>query len=218
MSADGKLGTVAHDHVAIGSAEDRRFMSVLRAQADAVLVGGQTFRNWPLPLIEDPADLRDEDPRPDRPGPMVNAVLTRTGLLDAHPRPGRWPDPRVRLVVFGPPGLDAQAHQAHLGAELRSRVAPDVGWVLDELWAMGCRSVLIEGGGDLIFSVLRAGRLDEVFLTVAPKLIGGARAPTPLDGEGLPVDEIVDLRLRGLRRVDDELFLHYEVARAATPR
>lgn len=218
MSADGKLGTVAHDHVAIGSAEDRRFMSVLRAQADAVLVGGQTFRNWPLPLVEDPADLRPGDPPACRAGPVVNAVLTRSGLLGARARPGRWPDPRVRLVVFGPPGLDAAAHRERFGAEVRTRAEPDVTWVLDELQALGCRSILVEGGGDLIFSVLSAGRLDEVFLTLAPKLIGGARAPTPLDGEGLPADRIVDLRLRSVRRVDDELFLHYEVPRAARPR
>jgi len=51
MSADGKIGTRLHDHIAAGSAEDRRMMSELRAQADAVLVGGKTFRNWPLPML-----------------------------------------------------------------------------------------------------------------------------------------------------------------------
>lgn len=213
MSADGKIGTVAHDHVAIGSPEDRRVMQVLRAQADAVLVGGQTFRNWPLPLVEDPAALRPDEPRLPRTRPVVNAVLTRRGLLQARPRPGRWPDPRVRLVVYGGPEVDADAHRELLGAEVRTRPDPDVSWVLDELEAMGCRAVLIEGGGDLIFQVLRAGRLDELFLTVCPLLIGGAGAPTPLDGAGLPADALVELTLRDVRRVDDELFLHYQVGR-----
>ena len=207
MSVDGKLGTVAHDHVAIGSAEDRRFMSVLRAQADAVLVGGKTFRNWPLPLVEADGALRAEDPPADRRGPIINAVLTRSGVAQVSAR--RWPDPRVRLVVFGPPTLDAVAHQRALGAEVRTHDQPDVAWVLDQLEAMGCRSVLVEGGGDLIFAVLAAGRLTELFVTVAPKLIGGATAPTPLDGDGLCAEDIVNLRLSGLRRVDDELFLHY---------
>lgn len=214
MSADGKIATVAHEHVAIGSAEDRRFMSVLRARADAVLVGGQTFRNWPLPLVEDPGSLGDA-PLP-RPRPIVNAVLTRSGVVGAARGPARradrWPDPRVRLLVFGPPGLDVQAHEQALGAEVRTRAEPDVAWVLDELGAMGCRSILVEGGGDLIFAILRAGRLHELYLTISPKLIGGALAPTPLDGEGLAAGEIVNLRLLDLRRVDDELFLHYEVA------
>lgn len=207
MSADGKIGTVAHDHLAVGSAEDRRQMGVLRAQADAVLVGGQTFRSWPLPLVEDPA-IHGARPRP-----MINAVLSRHGIAQARLRPGRWPDPRVRLVVFGPPELDPVAHQRALGAEVRTRPDPDVAWVLDELQAMGCERVLVEGGGDLIFRCLRAGRLDELYLTVAPKLIGGARAPTPVDGEGFSATTIPELRLLDLHRVDDELFLHYEVVR-----
>ena len=212
MSADGKLGTVAQDHVAIGSREDLRRMQVLRAQADAVLVGGQTFRNWPLPLVEDLRALKAGDPAPTRTGPMVNAVLTRRGLLAARPRAGTWPDPRVRLLVFGGPGLDAEGHRERFGAETRCRQDPDVAWVLDELEAMGCRSVLVEGGGDLIFQVLRTGRLREVYLTVCPKLIGGSRAPTPMDGDGLAVGEIVPLRLLDVLRLDDEVFLHYEVA------
>lgn len=215
MSADGKIGTAAHDLVPVGSREDRRMMQVIRARADAVVVGGRTFRNWGLPLIEDPLDLGPDEQPIERAGPMVNAVLSRSGVLDARHFPGRWPTDRVRLVLFGAPGIDAEAHAERFGAEVRTRPEPDVLWVLDELQAMGCRSVLIEGGGDLMFQVLAAGRLDELYLTVAPKLIGGAAAPTPVDGAGLALSEIVDLRLLDLRRVDDELFLHYEVRRGA---
>lgn len=211
MSADGKIGTAAHDLVPVGSREDRRMMQVIRARADAILVGGRTFRNWGLPLIEDEADLRPgEEPIP-RDGPMINAVLTRSGVLDARPFPGRWPCDRVRLVVFGPPRIDARAHRERFGAEVRTRSEPHVLWVLDELQAMGCRSLLVEAGGALVSEIVRAGRLDELYLTLAPKLIGGAQAPTPLDGEGLALEEIVELRLRELQRVDDELFLHYLV-------
>ncbi len=208
MSLDGRLSTSAYDHVDLGSREDRRFMSVLRAQADAVLVGGRTFRNWPRPLIERESALGPQDPRPDRPGPMINAVLTRAGVVQERPAP-RWPDPRVRLIVFGPPELDEAEHRAALGAELRTRAAPDVGWVLDELQALGCRSVLVEGGGELIAAVLERGRLDELFVTVAPVLLGGRGAPSLVDGPDLAPP--VALRLLGLRRFEEEIFLHYEV-------
>jgi len=216
MSADGKLGTFAHDHVAIGSAEDRRRMQVLRAQADAVLVGGKTFRNWPLPLVEDPGALRPEEERGPRSRPMINAVITRRGLLDARERPGRWPDPRVELLVFTGPGVDAGAHRDRFGAELFALDDLTVDAVLRELKRRGCRSVLVEGGGDLIFAVLSAGWLDELFITLCPMLIGGASAPTPLDGPGLRADALVDLRLVDVERVDEELFLHYEVRRGTS--
>lgn len=208
MTVDGKLATAAYDHLDFSSREDRRYMSVLRAQADAVLVGGRTFRNWPRPLVERLSALGPGDAPPDRAGPMINAVLTRRGVVGESPAP-RWPDPRVKLLVFGPPELDARAHREAFGAEVCARGEPDVGWVLDELQARGCRSVLVEGGGELIAAVLAAGRLCELFVTVAPVLLGGREAPTLVDGPGFSAP--VDLRLQGLREVDGEVFLHYVV-------
>lgn len=208
VSVDGKLATAAYGHVEIGSSEDRRFMHVLRAQADAILVGGRTFRSWPRPQAERLSALGPDDPRPDRIGPMINAVLSGRGLVVERPAP-RWPDARVRLIVFGPPELDVADHQGAFGAEVRTRQAADVGWVLDELQGMGCRSVLVEGGGTLIAAIMETGRLQELFVTVAPLLLGGRDAPTLLDGAGL--DAPVELRLRGVRPFGEEIFLHYEV-------
>lgn len=206
MSADGKIGTFRHDHVAIGSVEDRRFMSELRARADAVLVGGRTFRNWPLPLVEDEGALHYP---PRREGPVVNAVLTRAGVLEASA--ARWPEPRVELLVLGQSGLDAAAHRERFGAEVVTSPEPTVAWALEELAARGCRRVLVEGGGDLIFQCLASGRLDEMFITVCPLIVGGAKAPTPADGAGFDADHLQRLRLRDARHVGDEVFLHYAV-------
>jgi len=211
MSADGKIGTWRHDHVAIGSPEDLRHMSELRAGADAVLVGGQTFRNWPLPLVERPDHVTGEITGR---RPIWNAVLTRRGLLDGA-SPGRvaarWPDPRVRLLVLGGPELDQDAHRRALGAEVLVREAPTAAWAIEELERRGCQRVLVEAGGDLLFQLLAAGLLHEVYLTICPLLIGGRGAPTPLDGEGLLAAEIRRLELADCRRVGDELFLRYIV-------
>ena len=206
MSADGKIGTRLHDHIAVGSAEDRRVMSELRAQADAVLVGGKTFRNWPLPMVE-----RDEHLpwRCARDRPIVNAVLTRRGLLSAPS--DRWPDPRVDLWVLGPDGLDVDGHEQRFGARVETTSEPEVQWALARLEALGCRSVLIEGGGDLIFRCLAEGVLDELYLTVCPLIIGGAAAPTPADGRGFDAAELRRLRLLEARHHGDEVFLHYRV-------
>lgn len=209
ISADGKISTVANAHLALGSQEDRRRMSVLRARADAVFVGGRTFRNWPFPLREDPRHL-DVPPRRDR--PVINAVLTRRGVADTEVPRGRWPDPDVRLVVFGPESLDVEAHRERLGAEVEVTRKPTVSWVLDRLAARGCRRVLVEGGGDLIFQVVEAGHLDEFNLTVCPHLIGGARAPTPADGRGFAAADITRLKLVNCERIGDEVFLCYRVA------
>jgi riboflavin-specific deaminase-like protein len=208
MSADGKIGTHLHDHVAIGSPEDRRHMSRLRAQADAVVVGGKTFRNWPLPLVEDPAHL--EGPPPERRRPILNAVLTRRGVAAALAR--RFPDPRVELRVYGPPELDVDAHVAR-GAQVFRRAEPDLRWVLAELEAAGCRSVLVEGGGDLLFGALQDDLLDELHLTVCPWIIGGVNAPTPADGVGFSAATMRRLSLQGMVRIGEEVYLSYAVRR-----
>ena len=212
-SLDGRIGTVLHDHVAIGSVEDRRMMSVLRAQADAVLVGGRTFRNWPLPLVPDAAVVPPErwfHPRP------VTAVLTRAGVLDA--RSDRWPDPRSSLLVLGGPALDAPAHAARFGAEVETTDAPDIGWALDRLAARGCKSVLIEAGGDLIFQAIAQDRLTEVFLTLCPWVIGGVGAPSLADGAGFRADTMRRFCLVSFRREQDELFLHYVLDQTTSVR
>lgn len=210
MSLDGKIGSFRHDHVRLGSAEDLRWMSRARAMADAVLVGGATFRNWPLPLVEDAAP---DAPQRDR--PIVNAVLTRRGLLS--PSGGalrsRWPDPRVSLLVLGSDGLDVAAHQAAYGAEVETVAEPTVQWALARLAARGCRSVLVEGGGDLIFQLLDADLLREMYVTLCPWVIGGAAAPSPVDGRGFLAHEMRRLVLREVRQVEQELYLHYEIFR-----
>ena len=141
--------------------------------------------------------------------PVVNAVLTRKGILDASGE--RWPDPRVELVVLGSPSLDGPAHEARFGATVETTGEPSIGWALERLAARGCRSVLIEGGGDFIFRCLAAGHLDEMFVTVCPLVIGGVGAPTPADGPGFEADDLRRLRLVSARHHDQEVFLHYKV-------
>jgi riboflavin biosynthesis pyrimidine reductase len=212
-SLDGRIGTVLHDHVAIGSPEDRRMMSVLRAQADAVLVGGRTFRNWPLPLVPDAGVVPPADWSHARP---LTVVLTRTGVLDADAH--RWPSPRADLLVLGGPGVDAAAHAARFGAEVETTDAPTIGWALDRLAARGCRSVLIEAGGDLIFQALEQNRLSEVFLTLCPWVIGGVGAPSLADGRGFRADSMRRFCLVSFRREQDELFLHYVLDESTSVR
>jgi 5-amino-6-(5-phosphoribosylamino)uracil reductase len=75
--------------------------------------------------------------------------------------------------------------------------------------------VLVEGGPTLNRALISAGLLDELFLTLAPKLLGGAasEAQTILSGD-LPVPETLSLISAHL--ADDELFLRYAISRATS--
>jgi len=202
ISLDGRIGTFARDHVQVGSEEDRRRMSHLRAQADAVLVGGQTFRSWPRPLVERPEHGQD------RSRPLVNAVLTRSGLGPVDTR--LWTGAELVVLAGEAAALDGMTGDM---AEILRHPDPSPGWALDVLAARGCTTVLVEGGGDLIFQLLAADQLDELYVTICPRLIGGVGAPSLADGVGFGAAEIRDLQLLDMERSGDELFLHYSARR-----
>ena len=199
VSLDGRIGTVGEYSFNVGSDEDRRRMGLLRAKADAVLVGGQTFRVGPQ-LITEPIELRRTGVR----RPLVNAVLTRRGVASFIG--DEWQSSDAVLHVFGP-NLDRDAHESR-GATVHT--AADPAAVLDALEAMGCQLVLVEGGGDLIFQLVAMDRIDSVYMTLAPRIIGGVGAPSLADGTGFTPDAIRNFGLVDLERVGDELYLRYD--------
>lgn len=209
VGLDGKLGPASYEHVRLGTAEDLRRMSAVRALADGVLVGGRTWRAWALPLVEDPSVV----PRA-REAPVVNAVLTRSGQ---GPRRGRFfDDPRTLPVFFGGPEADLEGFPSHARSH-RAPAEPALAWVLDILEReYGVRKLLVEGGGDLIAQLLAAGLLDELYVTLCPVIFGGAASPTLADGPGFPADAPKRLALLSQERVGHELYLHYRVLPLST--
>ena len=132
--------------------------------------------------------------------------MTRGGIVESMG--DDWPDSRVELHVFGPKSLDVEAH-IEAGAH-QVHEAYDPNEVLDILADLGCENVLVEGGGDLIFQIVAADRMDSIFMTLAPRIIGGVGAPSLADGVGFSPSEIRDFRLVDMERVGDELFLRYD--------
>ena len=75
----------------------------------------------------------------------------------------------------------------------------------------GIRYLLCEGGATLNDDLIRAGLADELFLTLAPKLKGGAHLPTIMTGQGFAPNIVLPLHLRSLYRDGDELYLRYRL-------
>lgn len=208
ISLDGRINTREGRFVSLGSAEDLRRMSVLRAQADAVLVGGATFRNWPNPSLPEP----EHDVGPPRSARPYNVVVTRS--LSVPLAPNFLHDPRIRPLFLTlrdalPPDFPAEAEgYAGPGRDL------PVPWLLEVLERRGVEVLLVEAGGDLLAQFLAAGALDELNVTVCPALIGGD-TPSIVDGPGFFAAQVPRLRLTGCDRHGDELFLTYAVKRPA---
>jgi 5-amino-6-(5-phosphoribosylamino)uracil reductase len=212
ISLDGRIGTPAFDHVVLGTKTDRDYMSVLRARADAVLVGGRTFRNWPLPLVPDPKAIArlKEQGFPDTDIPVLegrqwwNVVLSRGLEL---PKTGRfYEDKRVKPLFLS-------QVSGEMPGELESTAKITVPWILSKLQKRGIETLLIEGGGDLLAQFVEADALHELYITLCPKLVGGKGAPTLLDGPGFLPKYLPQLELLSCHTLQSELYLHYRVCR-----
>lgn len=199
-SVDGRA-TVDERSGGLGHPEDRELLRGLRAAADCVLAGTGTIE------AEKYANLLDEEQRADReaegrsPHPIL-ATLSRRGDFP-------WSVP-----VFAEAGVPKQLY-AERAVELPAEAVDTVVEVtdgglraaLEHLHAeRGVRSVACEGGPGVLRALLADDLVDDLLLTLAPLLVAGD-GPTSLTGEALSPP--TTLRLAGVRRADDHLFLHY---------
>jgi 5-amino-6-(5-phosphoribosylamino)uracil reductase len=193
--------------------EDLRRMLALRAEADAILIGATNLRD-DNPDLAIPADARAAR-RARGAAEPARVVVTTTG-------DGVTPDRRMFDPALGGPSI--VLHTPAMTAETRARlgaVAELVQFpgervamrdVLTWLAGRDVRTLLCEGGGALVAQLFAARAVDALYLTLVPRVLGGARAPTVVGGAGFAPDEIPDPTLASLERVGDELYLRYEFA------
>jgi 5-amino-6-(5-phosphoribosylamino)uracil reductase len=216
-SADGKLAPIDGGKINFGSADDRAQMEALRAQADGVLIGGGTLRAEDPPLIIRDPTIRDR--RAAAKGSPHPRNITVCSVLPKNlAKMNFFRSPETEKLVFTtertPPTLrEAAARYARIevvALDKSGRV--DLIEVLRKLATLGVRHLLLEGGGELNFSMLDAGLVDEIYLTICPFIFGGRTAPTSFDGAGFAREHVRKLALKSHRlSTSGELFLRYDV-------
>jgi riboflavin-specific deaminase-like protein len=198
--------------------EDLRRMLSLRAEADAILIGASNLRADD-PDLAIPADERAARRERGAPEPLRVVVTSR----------GAGIEPGMKMFDPARGGRSIILHAAAMPAEARALLAPVAELV--ELggervapaallaWFSGhrVRTLLCEGGGDLAAQLFAARAVDELYLTLVPRVLGGAGAPTLADGPGFSTDQIPDGRLASLERMGDELYLRYAFDWPVTP-
>ncbi len=82
-----------------------------------------------------------------------------------------------------------------------------------DLYKKGYQNILVEGGPTLLGSFLKENLIDEIFLTIAPKIYGTQNLTTLNLVEGIlfSPDKIKHLKLLSVRKIDNEIFLHYRI-------
>jgi riboflavin-specific deaminase-like protein len=202
---DGKA-TLEWRTEGISSDTDRELFHQLRARVDAVMVGAGTARTERYGRMVKRDDLREQrraaglDPDP------LAVVVSATLDLPADLPLLQEPEQRV-LVATG-----SDARLEGIGAQLEYLPSgEDLPVLMARLREMGVRSVLCEGGPTLNSHLLAAGLVDELFLSLSPKLVGGAAALTIVAGRELV--EPVELELVWALAGDGDLFTRWRVKR-----
>lgn len=196
---------------------DRFLMGLLRACADAVLLGAGTLRATPghlwtpehifPPMAASFAELRSHLGR--KPEPRL-VLFTVSGNLDvSHP-----------AVVAGATVVTSRAGAERLRMRLPEScdvLEADVPQAIAELRRRGSNVLLTEGGPHLAGELIKADALDEAFITVSPVIAGREgeeRLGMVAGAEFLPSRQIRS-RLVSLRRHEDFLFVRYDLRRGA---
>jgi riboflavin-specific deaminase-like protein len=213
-TADGKITSSARDYPSFTSAADRSRMDLLRAEADAILVGAATLRADDPPLHVRGLEAQHLREQLGKPAGLLRVLVTASGRLDGSSRFFDAEGAQAGRIIATPEAAAARAAAIASGrAEIWSfdGARVDLVELLRRLAERGVERLLVEGGGELNWGFVRAGLVDELYVTIAPVLLGGREAPTLLEGDGLSMDERVRLRLLAADRVGDELFCRYAV-------
>jgi diaminohydroxyphosphoribosylaminopyrimidine deaminase/5-amino-6-(5-phosphoribosylamino)uracil reductase len=203
MTIDGKIATRTGDSKWVSNEASRRRVHELRGRVDAVVVGIGTA------LADDPLLTA----RPPGPRMATRVVLDSRARLPASSRLAATARevPTLVAVAEGAPAERVDALRG-LGCEVLAAGVnagrPDVVTLLQVLGRRRFTNVLVEGGAGVLGGFLDAGAVDEVHAFLAPKLVGGSDAPTPVGGRGVDrIAQALALPHRDVELLDGDVYV-----------
>ena len=216
MTADGKIDTFQRRGAAISSPRDKERVDRLRAEADAVMVGGRTLLDEDPKLTVKSEALRAERVARERsPNPRKVGVVTQAHLKPDSQFLNTGP---ADIVIFTTRRtskrhislLTARGVDVYVDDDRRVNLPNALATLKD----LGVDRLMVEGGSRLNFELLRLGLVDEITAFIAPMIFGGESAPTMAAGVGLERSAAIPLKLIDVEKWDDGgVYVRYQFVR-----
>lgn len=198
MTLDGKIATATGHSKWITGTSSRHFVHHLRASCDAVIIGGNTLR-LDNPLLTTHG-VSNHNP--------LRVVITNSFDLpiDAH----LWEVEKAKTVIFTK-NQDHSILKKKLldkGVEIIELERINITVVMDHLYQRGMNCVLWECGGHLAPQAILSGNVQKLYVFIAPKIIGGFDALSPLGNLGIQtMDEALRLEDFSLQMIEQDFLI-----------
>lgn len=228
MTLDGKIAAHTGDSKWVTNEESRKKVHELRSELAGVVVGIGTVladdpmlnvrlegkHHQPVRIVVD-SNLRiPVDSQLVKTAKEYRTIVATTVISTEAERNGEisfncrrffrfWRKLSLRsgldkLEMTGVELLECQSNNNHV----------DINDLMTRLGAMGIDSLLLEGGGTLNAAFLEAGCVDEVWAFIAPKIIGGAAAKTPVSGKGIDLmSEAINLHNIEIQNINGDILI-----------
>jgi len=222
ISIDGKIATVNGD-TKISSTLDLKRVHGLRREASVILVGISTVINDDPLLtirygmnkkgIKNPIriiiDSKARIPLHSKIVKTANQIETRVVVTSKAPSKNlkKLKEKGIKIIV-----LDQGAEEDRVDRVEDNGEKVDLKKLFDQLEKEGVSNVLVEGGGEINWSIIKNNLFDEIIITISPLIIGGKKAISLVGGEGYKkINESLKIKLSRIQKKNNgEVILHYK--------
>jgi 2,5-diamino-6-(ribosylamino)-4(3H)-pyrimidinone 5'-phosphate reductase len=202
MSLDGKIATRTGDS-ALSSKIDKKRLHRIRSQVDAILVGKNT-------VLQDDPMLNVRFVRGKNP---IRIVLDSMGQIPTSSRILKTSNTIQTIIAVSEkiPKKNLDRLSKHpVDIVISGKKHVELKTLLKILKKSHIKTILLEGGGTTNWDFVNQGLVDEVIVTISPKLVGGKDAKTLVDGDGFSkISQSLRLNLRKITKQHNEVVLHY---------
>jgi len=205
MSLDGKIATYTGDS-RMSSPADLRRVHRLRTSVDGIMVGLRT-------LLRDDPKLTVKFARGRKPHRIIVDSNAQTPLTSYVVRTAREIPTIVAVTSRAPKNRIETLERRGVKVFVCGKgPLVSVKTLLQNLRNLGIRKILLEGGGALNWSMLSRGFVDEVSVAITPRILGGEKAVSLVEGKGVAlVKDDVKLKLLRTAKYGPDLVVQYKV-------
>lgn len=210
VTLDGKIASITGDSK-ISSLIDLKRVHKLRSNVDAIMIGSNTAiidnpmlnvrfhknSNNPTRVIIDGECKIPIDSKIIKTAKKINTIIAINNKVNSISKIKKLKELNVKII---------STKKTKFGKV-------DLKKIFSVLEEMGIQKILIEGGGEINWSCVKLGLVDELRITISPVIIGGKDAKTLMEGTGfLKISQGIKLKLKKIKKYrNDEVVLYYTI-------